>query len=173
MLRIYLNTWGNYNEHGADGGEWIELPMSEEELEATKDRIAEAMGDDDPEWFINDFEWTDIYFERINEYDNIDDLNELVERLDDLDEWEQKEVAAAIEAFSYDLEDAMDRQRIGHFIFYAGMDIQEVAEQLVDDLFANYDVPEVFERYFDYEAFARDLEFDGYTETEWGVIIDG
>lgn len=33
MLNIFVNTWGNYNENGADGGEWITLPMEPEELE--------------------------------------------------------------------------------------------------------------------------------------------
>jgi hypothetical protein len=32
MLKIYLNTWKNYNENGADGGKWIELPADEDEL---------------------------------------------------------------------------------------------------------------------------------------------
>lgn len=171
MLRIYLNTWGNYNENGADGGEWIELPMIEEELEATKDRIAEAMGDDDPEWFINDYEWMGIEFGLIAENDDVDELNELIEQLENLDEWEQKEVAAAIEAFDYDLEDAIERQQNGYFTFFAGMDIDEVAEELVAD-YITRDVPEFFTRYFDYDAFARDLEIEGYTETEWGVICD-
>ena len=33
MLNIFVNTWGNYNVNGADGGEWITLPMDPEELE--------------------------------------------------------------------------------------------------------------------------------------------
>ena len=32
MLDIFVNTWGNYNENGADGGEWISLPMEAETL---------------------------------------------------------------------------------------------------------------------------------------------
>ena len=35
-----------------------------------------------------------------------------------------------------------------------------------------YNLPEFALRYFDYEAFARDLSFDGYTETKYGVILD-
>ena len=61
MLNIYLNTWGNYNENGADGGEWITLPMDEDELAEVMEKIADAMGDEDPEWFVNDYEWTCVH----------------------------------------------------------------------------------------------------------------
>lgn len=30
MLKIYVNTWANYNENGAGGGRWITLPMDYE-----------------------------------------------------------------------------------------------------------------------------------------------
>jgi antirestriction protein len=49
------------------------------------------------------------------------------------------------------------------------MDLEEVAEELINEC---YDLPEFALRYFDYEAFARDLSFDGYTETKYGVILD-
>ena len=55
MLNIYVNTWGNYNEHGADGGEWLTLPMDADELADALARIAERMGDEDPEWAIHDY----------------------------------------------------------------------------------------------------------------------
>ena len=65
--------------------------------------------------------------------------------------------------------EAMERQRRGCFSFYHGMDLEEVAEELVNDC---YDLPEFALRYFDFKAFARDLSFDGYTETKYGVIFD-
>lgn len=69
MLNIFVNTWGNYNENGADGGEWITLPMDPKELEEVLENIAEAMGDEDPEWAIHNFEWTtEIEIEDISEY---------------------------------------------------------------------------------------------------------
>lgn len=30
-IRIFLNTWKNYNENGADGGFWIDLPCDIDE----------------------------------------------------------------------------------------------------------------------------------------------
>ena len=55
MLNIFVNTWGNYNENGADGGEWITLPMDADDLQAELERIAENMGDQDPEFTIHDY----------------------------------------------------------------------------------------------------------------------
>ena len=169
MLKLFVNTWGNYNENGADGGQWINLPMEEDELEETLNQIAEYIGDNDPEWAIHDYEWTDIEFVKVSEYDSIITLNETLTRLSDLESYEQEEVAAAIEAWEYSLEEAIDRQERGCFTFYPGMDMEEVAEELVNDC---YDLPEFALRYFDFAAFARDLGFDGYTETAFGVILD-
>ena len=170
MLNIFVNTWGNYNTNGADGGEWITLPMDTDKLEEVLENIAEAMGDEDPEWAIHDYEWTtEIEMDEISEYENIHDLNEKCQDICKLEEWESEEIAAAIDAFGYSFDEAMDRQQRGCFIFYPGRDLEEVAEEIINDC---YDLPEFALRYFDYEAFARDLSFDGYTETKYGVICD-
>ena len=173
MLNIFVNTWGNYNTNGADGGEWITLPMEPEELEEVLDNIAAAMGDNDPEWFINDYEWEcDLELGDVHEMDSIMIWNERCQEATELEEWEVEEIAAAMEAFDYSFTEAMERQQRGCFIFYAGQDMQEVAEELINDCYITKDTPEIFARYFDYEMFARDLSFDGYTETRYGVILD-
>ena len=172
MLNIFVNTWGNYNTNGADGGQWITLPLDPEELEEVLENIAELMGDEDPEWAIHDYEWlTEIELDEIGENDDIFELNERCQAAEDLDEWEAEEIAAAIEAYGYTFAEALERQERGCFVFYQGQDLEEVAEQIADECYL-YDAPEFLARYFDYEAFARDLGFDGYTETKYGVICD-
>ena len=172
MLNLFVNTWGNYNENGADGGKWITLPMDPEELEEVLENIAALMKDNDPEWAIHDYEWTiEIDPREISEYDNIQELNEFCQELDNMEEYEAEEIAAAMEAYGYSFMEAMERQQRGCFVFYPGQDLEEVAEQIADECYL-YDAPEFLSRYFDYEAFARDLGFDGYTETKYGVICD-
>lgn len=174
MLNIFVNTWGNYNENGADGGKWVTLPMSQTALEEELENIAAAMGDNDPEWAVHDHEWTtDIDLFEVGEYDNIEALNEKLQELETMEEWELEEVAAAMEAFGYEFLEAVDRQQRGYFTLYRNMDLTEVAEELVNECYFTNDTPDIFTRYFDYEAFGRDLRFDGYTETKCGVIIDG
>jgi antirestriction protein len=174
MLNIFVNTWGNHNTNGADGGEWIELPMEEDELEAKLEAIATAIGDDDPEWAIHDFEWkSTIELGEVHEQDNIITLNERLQKLEDLDECEQKEIAAAMEAFGYSFEESFERQQRGCFMFYPEQDLEDVAYDIINECYATKDTPELFTRYFDYDAFARDLGFEGYHETDYGVIYDG
>lgn len=174
MLNVFVNTWGNYNNNGADFGEWLTLPMDPDSLVETLKHIALVMGDNDPEWAIHDYEWTtDIDLFDISENDNIMELNERLQELESLEEWELEEVAAAIEAFGYEFLEAVDRQQRGYFTLYRNMDLTEVAEEIVNECYFTKDTPDIFTRYFDYEAFGRDLGFDGYTETKYGVIIDG
>jgi hypothetical protein len=174
MLNIFVNTWGNYNENGADVGEWITLPMNPDELQNKLQAIAAAMNDNDPEFFINDYEFTcEIEFGDVGEMDSITEWNDLCNDVEGLKEYELEEIAAAMEAFGYNFAEAMERQQNGEFIFYSGMDLEEVAHDLVQECYFTKDTPEIFERYFDYAAFARDLGFDGYTETKYGVILEG
>ena len=45
-------------------------------------------------------------------------------------------------------------------------EMEEVAQDLFDELYL-WEIPEKLRNYIDYEAFARDLECDGYTEFEF------
>ena len=170
MLNLFVNTWGNYNVNGADGGQWITLPMDPDELQEVLEHIAAAMGDNDPEWAIHDYEWeSDVELGDVNEMDSITEWNDRCQEACTLEEWETEEIAAAMEAYGYTFPEALERQQRGCFTLYAGMDLEEVAEDLINEC---YDLPEFALRYFDYEAFARDLSYDGYTETKYGVILD-
>ena len=169
MLNVFVNTWGNYNENGAEGGQWITLPMEPEELAEVLENIAKLMEDNDPEWVIHDYEWlSEVEPGDIDEMDPIEYWNELCLEICELQEWEAEEIAAAMEAFDYSFTEALERQQQGRFVFYNGMDLEEVAEELILEC---YNLPELALRYFDYNAFARDLSFDGYTDTRYGVIV--
>jgi antirestriction protein len=173
MLKVFVNTWRNYNENGADGGEYIELPMDEEELEAKLVELAEALGDEDPEYAIHDYEWMhEIDLGEVHEMDSIVTWNERCQEAADLDGYDRYAIAAAMEAFGYDFDEALERQQRGCFTFYPDKDLEEVGFEIVNDCYFTKDTPDIFTRYFDYAAFARDLGYDGYTETQYGVILD-
>lgn len=170
MLNIFVNTWGNYNENGADGGEWITLPMSEDELNETLDRIAKAMGDNDPEWAIHDYEWTtEIEPREINETENIMEVNEYAQALDDLSKWEAETYAAACEYWGAEYVDLDD------------LDEYDLNTNITDDYDLGYywavesgcyelDDKNPLSRYFDYEAFGRDIRLEadgGFTSFGW------
>ena len=166
LISVFLNTWSNYNENGADGGFWVELPC---DLDEALERLAESTGEevDEMEVFINDFE-TDISGLEISENTNISDLNDLAERLETLDKYDLEKLEAILEADGGNLENALDN--MDDYTYYANMSLEDVAYEIVDEC---YDLPDIAQRYFDYAAFARDLGYDGYTETENGVIYRG
>lgn len=171
MLNIYVNTWGNYNENGADGGEWITLPMDADDLQKELEKIAAAMGDRDPEFAVHDYEWTCEWEGReISEYENIEDLNEYAQKLDGLSEWEQKVYAAAVEYWGAQYVDPDD---LDDYILYTDItDNYDLGYYwAVDSGCYNTDELGTLGRYIDYEAFGRDIaiEADGGF-TSYGFI---
>lgn len=164
MISVYLNTWGNYNENGADGGFWVDLPCN---LSGTLEQLAESTGErlEDMEVFVNDYD-TDLNGVEISEDSNLSELNELAEQLAELDESDIEKLGAILEADGGTLENAL--KNLDSYTYYSGMTLLDVAYELVEECYSN--LPEIALRYFDYEAFARDLGFNGYTETSNGVV---
>lgn len=168
MLNVFINTWKNYNENGADGGQWIALPMDADELEETLENIAVKMADFDPEYAIHDYEFTcDLDFS-ISENESIFDLNEFMQALDDLDRWDQAKAAAILEAEGRDY-----------------FDIDDIDDwTLLEDIHNDYDLGYYWieesgcydlrnlgnlRNYIDYEGFGRDCSYDG-TFTSYGFL---
>lgn len=170
MLNIYINTWGNYNENGADGGEWVTLPMEESDLEMTLERIAEQMGDNDPEWFINDYEWTtDMKLRDIGENESIWDLRDELEQLDELDEYQQKVFCAAVDYWGYQYVDIDD---IDDYNLYEDIESEyDLGYYWVHDS-GCYDLDKMgnLANYIDYEKFGRDISIEsdgGFSSYGW------
>lgn len=102
------------------------------------------------------------------ELENILTVNGWAEELAEVDSNRDLEVLQAIaEASGGSIGEVLDTYNKGYYQFYQGMDLTDVAEELVNDC---YNLPEFALRYFDFESFGRDLGFDGYTETSKGVI---
>lgn len=164
MLRIYLTNLGKYNE-GKLVGEWIELPCTDEELEAVKERIGisdepDEKGNYYEEWFITDYE-TDIQGVEVGEYDNLDELNEFAEELDDLDENQKQAIQAFLEDGST-FNEALEAVQDFKYIIYSGCDdMEDVAMEVVEECGILEHVPENIARYFDYKAYGHDLDLEG------------
>ncbi len=157
MLRIYLTNLGKYNE-GMLVGEWVDLPVSEEELEKVFNRI--GINDEYEEYFITDYE-SDIDGVKVGEYENIDDLNELAEALEDLDSEEENVLSVMLEdgcTFEEALEKIKDRD---YMVYYNCNSMEDVAYQVIEESGLLDGVPEKVARYFNYEAYGRDLEIEG------------
>lgn len=155
-MKIYLTNLGKYNE-GELVGEWVELPVSEEELSEVFDRI--GINEEYEEYFIADYE-CDFY--EVEEYENLDTLNEIAERIEELDEVGSKVVKALMSELGYTLDEALDKVNNGDYrIYYDCEDMADVAYQVVDECGYLNNVPDNVARYFDYESFGRDLDLEG------------
>ena len=115
--------------------------------------------------------YTIVSCENSWDYENGDltlkELNNLAQDLQDIeDNGDEGWLEAYVEATGCDLNIAVDKY--DDSTFYRDMSLVDVAYDIVEEC---YNLPENIERYFDYEAFARDLGFEGYTETDYGTIL--
>lgn len=156
MMNIYLTNLGKYNE-GELVGEWVQLPISDEELQEVFKRI--GINEKYEEYFITDYE-CDFY--EIGEYESISTLNEMAEKFDNLDEEQEQVVKVLMSECGYDLDDAIEKAESGDYRFYTDCnDMTNVAYAVVEECGYLDNVPENVARYFDYEAFGRDLGIEG------------
>ena len=165
LISVFLNTWANYNENGAEGGFWVNLPC---DLEEVLEKLAKSTGEevDEMEVFINDYD-TDLDGLEIGEHTDLETLNETAEELESLDEYDLEKLQAILEADGGSLENALEN--MDDYIFYNGQSLEDVASEMVEDgVFG--DIPDSIINYIDISAIARALDYDGYTETENGVI---
>lgn len=151
-MKIFLTNLGKYNE-GELVGEWVELPVSQGELQEVFDHI--GINEEYEEYFITDYE-CDFY--EVGEYENLDTLNEIAERIEELDEKESKVVKALMSELGYTLDEAIDKVNSGDYRIYSDCDnMTDIAYQVVEECEYLNNVPDNVARYFDYESFGRDL----------------
>ena len=180
MLNIYVANLGKYNE-GFLVGEWLELPATQEQITEMYDRIkichdekvyCDCCGNPYEEVAIHDYE-TDIAGIEIGEWSSIDELNELAESLEELNENDREVIEALLEA-GYDLEEAMEKKD-DCIVWTNCNDMSDVAYEYcqMSGMFEN--VPDFVERYFDYDAFGRDMDLEGYSHyifTDCGNCVE-
>lgn len=156
MMNIYLTNLGKYNE-GELVGEWVQLPISNEELQKVFERI--GINKEYEEYFITDYE-CDFY--EIGEYESISTLNEIAGKIDNLDEEQEQVVKVLMSECGYDLDDAIEKAESGDYRIYTDCNnMTDVAYAVVEECDYLRNVPETVARYFDYEAFGRDLGIEG------------
>lgn len=164
-LKIYLTNLGKYNE-GELVGEWVELPVDEDELEEVFKRIGisdepDADGRIYEEYFITDYE-SDIDGLTVDEYESLDRLNEIAEAIENLDDWDLQIFKNAVEAGYEDADDIENFDPDRYRLYEGVYDDESLGEYIIDELYGGVDglSEEELERHFDYEAYGRDCTFD-------------
>lgn len=146
MIQVFLTNLREYNNFRLVG-EWLTLPMEEDEL---KEKFEVIIGDD--EYFITDY--CDEYGFDFGEYEDIFKMNELLQEIKDV--WC---VVGIMDWLNCSLEQAISEQ--DDYEFIEGMTGEQYAQELVECCYdldteklgwvGNYIT-------IDYEAMARDDE---------------
>ena len=149
-IRVWVGDLHEYNCGRLVGG-WVDVEpgMDDEEAREALDIPEEH------EIAIFDYE-CDIPYYKPDEYEQIEHLAEIVDAWDRLDDDEQ----TAVSALMYngdDIDHAFDYA--GDCIVWSGMSMRDIAEDYAENLLEG--VPDEVARYFDYDAYARDLAIDG------------
>lgn len=169
MLSIFLTDLQAYQE-GHLVGKWIKLPLTPFELSQALSEVlteGETISDteDHEEWFITDYEWQDLEFCQVDEYEDIYELNSNMELLSGLDKDKLKSVAFLLnEGITIDIEDAI--QRSEDVVIHQDQSMEDVAYNLLEDCYGVYKLDPIIANNIDYERVAQDLENDG---TYWEI----
>lgn len=172
-IRGYVANLGRYNE-GQPIGEWVTFPVDEDEWSEVLQRIGISDEPDENGRIYEEFffaDWCcscDFHFE---EYEDVECVNEIAERVDNLNSYEEEELEAMID-YGFDPEEALDKIADGDVLFYPDCDtMEDVAYEIIAQSGMLAGVDDTIARYFDYEAYGRDLEMGGtFIPTETGYI---
>ena len=193
MIKLYLANLGKYNE-GILKGEWVELPLSETELEEVMVNIGVAHYDKEgnfvpyvietdekgyeyvyEEYAIHDYE-TDLNIS-ISEYSSLDNLNAIAENVE---KYELDYVNVLLDDGAIGMKDLIegDIEEImqNHTFIELEPNMneeQEVGYACVDEIYGGpeYLSKEILERYFDYEAFGRDILLSGEGFVSGNILV--
>ena len=159
--KVYMNTWKNYNENGADLSQYGINSISSGWMTIDEAReFAEKYSEDEP--FINDLD--NIPFDLgINEYSNVESSLDMIEKVCNLSEDEQEVLEAIMEASSDDIEEALDILDSGDYLYLEGVsDEYELGQEYVDMVGGSVKdaVGDDITSYIDEDQMKRDYEWD-------------
>ncbi len=156
-FRVFVADSVKY-DNGELVGKWLDLPCYDFEAELAAIGITEGK-----EYTITDYE-NDWNYDVLTS--DLDELNELAEKLEKIDKAGNSNwMLAYMEAEDCDIEEAI--KKYDNTSFHPDMSLEDLAHKIVEE---QYNLTDNVMQYFDFEAYARDLSYEGYTETEYGVI---
>jgi len=176
----FITNLGKYNE-GELVGEWVKFPTTAEELKEVFKRIGIGQKDDfgQPyeEWFITDYDYyVDGLYDKLGEYENLDELNYLASKLDEMSESEYAQFQAGMEMGDHcgSLQEIINlTENLDCYEVYPDIhDYDDLGRYYIEELDV-MQVPEHLQNYIDYEAYGRDVAIDeNGAFTDQGYVRD-
>lgn len=155
---MYIANLGKYNE-GELVGAWFTPPID-------FDEVKERIGLND-EYAIHDYE---LPFE-IEEYTDFEEINRLCSLVEELEgEGFGDVIDDLLKGSGYSLEELVENKY--DIVYYPDCDsMADVAYHLVNETGMLDGIPDDITRYFDYEAYGRDLDIGGnFISTSRGIF---
>lgn len=179
-FEAFITNLGKYNE-GELVGEWVKFPTTSEELQKVFERIGIGSKDDfgNPyeEWFISDYDcYVDGLYEKLGEYENLDELNYLASKLDELDDHDYNhfQVAMQISDYTGSIKDVMTADALRDMV--KDVNAKEVSpeERLSDNVYHYDSKDHVFELAEKFEARQQEkkTEIDEKSEEKGSILKD-
>lgn len=177
MVEIVIGSWGSYNEcnERALGSKWLDLSdySDWEEIEEELTKQGFELNGIDEELFIQDIEGIPSNSKNWD-YTNPQTLFETLNESGILNDRHKYEVFEAfLEVRSYDdwetLVNDYGENWADDIYLYKNMDYTDLAYHMIHEVCC-YEIPKWLENYVDYEAYGRDLSYDGFTEYSNGII---
>ena len=176
----FITNLGKYNE-GELVGEWVKFPTTAEEMKEVFKRIGIGQKDDfgNPyeEWFITDYDcYVDGLYDKLGEYENLDELNYLASKLDEMSDSEYAQFQAGMEMGDHcgSLQEIINlTENLDCYEIYPNIeDYDDLGRYYIEELDA-MQVPEHLQNYIDYEAYGRDVAMDeNGSFTDQGYVRD-
>ena len=176
----FITNLGKYNE-GELVGEWVKFPTTAEEMKEVFKRIGIGQKDDFgqlyEEWFITDYDcYVDGLYDKLGEYENLDELNYLASKLDEMDQGEYAQFQAGMEMGDHcgSLQEIINlTENLDCYEIYPNIeDYDDLGRYYIEELDA-MQVPEHLQNYIDYEAYGRDVAMDeNGSFTDQGYVRD-
>ena len=152
-MQVYVSTCAKYC-NGNLTGKWLNLGDYQDKEDFDLACRLLHKDETDPEFMFLD--WEDVPPGSVSE----SHIDPLIWNYLELSDYEKAVIEAYIYATGEDLEDAMrDAQNC---LIGSGRDRTEVAQEYLEDTGALDEVPEHLRYYFDFDAYARDMEYEGF-----------
>lgn len=176
----FITNLGKYNE-GELVGEWVKFPTTAEEMKEVFKRIGIGQKDDFgqlyEEWFITDYDcYVDGLYDKLGEYENLDELNYLATKLDEMSDSEYAQFQAGMEMGDHcgSLQEIINlTENLDCYEVYPNIeDYDDLGRYYIDELEV-MQIPEHLQNYIDYEAYGRDVAMDeNGSFTDQGYVRD-
>ena len=163
IINVYVADIAEYNISGNLIGDWVSLPIKKKDFRDFLKTIGSPKRIGLRDFYVNNSTFNGF---KIEDFKGIQELNEVCKRMERINPYKVNNFNALYEALG-DFKAALDYLESDDYVFYENMTIEEIAKKRFEECF---NIPSSLGNHIDYSGLAHDMRYDGYYDTEYGVI---